>query len=293
MMRQYALLLALLVIFGCLQPQVSGNNTTEVNVTEPPNTTVVSPVNTTQNTTEPSTPVLPPNYKVSIGDRVWVNYTLWVNDSVYDTNNESLAKEAGIYSAGRAYEPFSYVVQFNQGVIDGFIINTVGLMVNETVVFDVDPERGYGFYDQSKVVMVPRYYNRSVFETVPREYLESMDLDLTVGTAYETEVGMVFINQTNEDNITLFYILVPGHKFTLNGVPQQVVNASEDYTVTIEHALNVDKYYTLPHPGTGMPTRFLVTNKSAQDITLDANHPLANETLTFEVTLLKVEPFQN
>lgn len=290
-MRQYVLLLALALLLGCTEPEVTGNNTT-LNVTDVPqaNTSVVPPSNNT--TAAPL--VVPPNYTLSIGDTAWVNYTLWVNGSVHDTNNATLANESGIYNPLRKYEPFKYSLELNKGVIPGFVLNTVGMMVNETLVFEVDPERGYGPYDPSKVINVTRYYNRSVFESVPRDYLESQGVDLTVGTAYETDVGTVFINDTNDENVTLFYIMPIGHSFRLGGIPQKVVNATSDsYTVTIEYLLYENKTYTLPHPATGMPTQFLVTDVSDDLITLDSNHPLANETLKFEVTLLKVEPFQN
>ena len=289
-MRQYVLLLALVLLFGCTEPEITGNNTT-VNVTSVPpgNTSVVPPDGNTSTVTQ-----VPPGYMVGLGDTVWVNYTLWVNGSVYDTNNATLANESGIYNPRRDYGPFQYTVEFNKGVIDGFIANTIGMTVNETLTFEVDPGRGYGVYDPSKVINVTRYYNRSVFETVPKDYLESQDVDLTVGTAYETEVGTVFINDTNDENVTLFYIMPVGHSFNLGGIPQKVVNASSDsFTVTIEYLLEKDKYYTLPHPATGIPTRFLVTDVTDDVITLDSNHPLANETLKFKVTLLKVQPFQN
>jgi len=38
------------------------------------------------------------------------------------------------------------------------------------------------------------------------------------------------------------------------------------------------------------PTVFSVTEKTEQEITLDANHPLANKTLRFSVTLLDTVP---
>lgn len=291
-MRQYILLLALVLLFGCIEPEITGNNTT-ANVTDIPsgNTSPVPPAN---NATAVAPIVVPPNYTVSVGDTVWVNYTLWVNGSVYDTNNATLANESGLYNPLRDYGPFMYTVEFNKGVIDGFIINTVGLMVNETVNFEVDPERGYGPYDPSKVIVLPRYYNISTFETVPRAELEARGIDVAIGTGYETDVGMVFINDSNEENVTLFYVMPLNHSFRFNGISQKVVNASSDtFTVTIENRLNEGKYYTLPHPATAMPTRFLVTSVNEENITLDSNHPLANETLKFEVTLLKVEPFQN
>jgi FKBP-type peptidyl-prolyl cis-trans isomerase 2 len=282
----------LILLFGCIEPEIAGNNTT-MNVSDVPlnNTSVVVPP--ANNTTTAPPLIVPPDYEVGLGDKVWVNYTLWINGSVYDTNNATLANESGIYNPLRSYGPFEYTEEFNKGVIDGFIVNTLGMKVNETVLFNVTPDRGYGVYDPSKVITVSRYYNRSVFETVPREYLDSQGIDLTVGTAYETDVGTVFINDTNDENVTLFYILPVGHSFRLGGIPQKVVNSTDSYTVTIEYLLYENQTYTLPHPETGMPTRFLVTDVNNETITLDSNHPLANKTLTFEVTLLKVEPFQN
>ncbi len=289
MMRRYIVFaIVLMLVFGCPQTEIPSNETAE----EPPQT-LITPVTPPTTEQPPEIPTIPPGYTVNLGDTVWVNYTLWVNGIVIDTNNATLANESGIYNPQRKYEPFVYTVEFNKGVIEGFIINTIGLALNETVYFDVDPARGYGPYDPTKVIVVPRYYEVSNYETVPRAYLEQQGVNISNGTAYNTPYGDVFIDSFNEENVTLFYIFLPGHSFILKGIPQKIVSTdSAAFTATIEYMLEVNKTYSLPHPQTGMPTPFLVTDKTDQNITLDGNHPLANETLTFRVTLVDVIPYQ-
>lgn len=271
------------MVFGCTEEGQPANNTTSLPIIVPANNTTLIP----------SSPQgLPSDYSVNLGDKISVNYTLWVDGKVYDTNNETLAIESGIYNPYRVYGPFVFDVIFNQGVIDGFVANVIGMTINETISFAVTPDRGYGYYDETKVITVPRYYNKSLFETVPLSYFEEQGLNTSVGTGFDTPYGTVFINSTNEENATLFYVLSPGQKFTFNGIPQEVVNLT-NFTATIEYTFKQNSTYVIPHPQTGAPTSYLVTNKTEQNITLDANHKLANKTLIFEVTLLDAIPYNS
>lgn len=269
-----------LVFFGCVTEQPAANETG-------PGLPVIEPVGEPSGTIEE--PGLPPDYSVDLGDTIWVEYTMWVDDEVRDTSNETLAKEAGIYNSRRTYEPFSFVVAFNEGVITGFVVNVIGLRMDETVYFNVDPERGYGPYDPANVFVVPRYYNKSLLETVPRSYLEEQGVNITEGAAFDTDYGTVFIESVNDENATLFYILQEGDKFLFNGVLQQVHSVG-NLTATIEYLLAENGTYMLPNPQTGAPTAYRVTEKTEQNITLDGNHLLANETLRFKVTLVDAEP---
>ena len=283
-MREYILIMALVLLFGCIVSPPAANNTTG-------NTTILTPVSnnsTTNNSASMNTtPPLPANYTVQFGDTVWVNYTLWVDGKVLDTSNATLANESGIFNPNRKYEPLMFEVALNKGIIDGFVLNTVGMTVNETLVYEVEPKRGYGPWDPEKVIVVPRYYNRSNFEVVPRSYFEGSGLNLSVGEGFDTDYGTVFINATNDENITLFY-LFDKDVFSVNGIPQSVHSFNSNFTVTIEYLLEMNKTYALPNPVTGMSNLFKVTNKTDQNITLDGNHPLANKTLTFQVTLVNV-----
>ena len=284
-MRFYIALFVLMVmLFGCFEDvQPPANNTTHVPIID-----VVD--NATPNISQNVSQALPPDYSVNLGDTVWVNYTLWVDGEVFDTNNATLAQEAGIFNPYRNYEPFKFQVAFNKGVIEGFVINVIGMRINETVRFSVDPKRGYGLHDPRKVIVIPRYYNMSLYEDVPRSYLEDRGINITNGTGFDTDIGTVFIHDFNDENVTLFYILTTGHKFTANGLPQQVVNMS-NLSVTIEFMLPENESYYLPHPETGATTMFKVADKNSTSIILDSNHPLANKTLTFRVTLLDVKPY--
>jgi FKBP-type peptidyl-prolyl cis-trans isomerase 2 len=272
-MREYALIIALVFLLGCLITPPPSNETPDNTTTLTPIPTNVSDNTSTQNATMNQTSSLPENYFVNFGDTVWVNYTLWVDDKVIDTNNETLAREEGIYNWARKYEPFKFEVALNEGLIDGFILNVVGMTINETISF--------------KVELAPRYYNRSNFEVVPRSYLEAQGINISIGSGYLTPYGTVFINETNEENVTLFYLLLQGTNFTVNNIPQTVHSTHTNFTVTIEYLFEMNETYTIPDPQTGLSTRYTVIDKTDQNITLDANHPLANDTLKFEVTLIE------
>jgi FKBP-type peptidyl-prolyl cis-trans isomerase 2 len=271
------LILAMFLVFGCVNPP------------EPP-ANVANPqpvINTANSTTQVLKPI-PSGSSIDIGDTVWVDYTLRVDGKVMDTSNATLANESGIYSAMRAYEPLRFTVEFNKGMIAGFVLGVIGMEVNETQSFQVDPARGYGAYDPRKVFLVDRYYTKNMSENVPRAYLESIGINASIGSAYETSSGTVFIQNVSGDNVTLFYVLMPGKQFTVNGIPQRIANVS-NLTATIEFDLDQNQSYSLPDPETGAPVRFTVLNKTNDTITLDSNHPLANKTLDFTVTVLRAE----
>jgi len=285
-------LAVVLLLAGCLTPPPSGNNTSTSNVTFSPypsqNATppVQNPaIPAPQNTTTAPKP-LPSDYSVSMGDTVWVDYTLWVKGKVYDTNNATLANESGIYSPMRKYEPLKFNATVGSGMITGFVLGTIGMTLGETVTFNVAPERGYGPYDPKKVVVIDRYYNRSLYETIPRSYFTDQGItNVTNGTSFNTTAGIVFIADLNDENATLYYMLQKGQNLTASNVPQRVVEVYNS-TATLEYMLQENKTYLVANPQTGAPARYTVIGKTDQNITLDGNHPLANETLRFQVTLL-------
>jgi FKBP-type peptidyl-prolyl cis-trans isomerase 2 len=287
-MKVYAVILLLvisLLAFGCVNPPQP-----QANATLP----VISAANGT-NATAPALAMkpIPPGASVDVGDLVWVNYTLRVDGKVYDTTNATLAAESGIYNMARKYEPLNFTVEFNKGLITGFILGVIGMEVNGTESFTVDPARGYGLYDPQQVVVVERYYEKNLTEVVPRSFLEEQGINVSgsKGAAYNTPYGTVFIQNFTDDTATLVYVLVPGSSFTMNGIPQNVT-ALSNMTATIEFMLEDGKSYVLPDPRTGQQKLFKVANKTDTNITLDGNSPLANKTLDFTVTLLRAERLQ-
>lgn len=290
-----------LLLFGCVNPPAGGNATSSQPTMNAQNGTVSQPANPQANTSAPQANAsanastgpkpLPADYSVSMGDNVSVMYTLYVDGKVYDTNNATIANESGIYSPLRIYKPFTFQVLIGRGVIDGFVTNVIGMRINETISFTVDPKRGYGEYDPSKVIVVPRYYNKSVMETVPRSYFTERNISVENGTGFDSPFGSVFAQNVTDDNVTLFYITLTkvNSSFRYMNMPQKVV-AVGDFIATIELLLDVNKTYTLANPSTGEPTRYVVLGKTPDNITLDSNPALANKTLFFNVTLVDAVP---
>jgi len=274
--------LAILILMaGCVTPQPPQNNTT-----------VTTPVLGPANGSVPGNVQVQPQEGVTyvkMNDTVSVDYTLRVDGKVVDTNNPILANESGIYNPMRVYEPLTFKVSFDSGMIPGFVANLLAMEVNDTKRFTVAPEDGYGLIDPNKFITVPRYYTKDLYETVPRASLEKNGVTINkTGAGYKTPYGTVIVTNYTDENVTLFYMLTPGTNFTVSGIPQGVVEVS-NYTATIEFLLEQNKTYLLPHPETGERQYFLVSDKNDQNITLDGNHPLANKTLDFDVKLLKIE----
>lgn len=293
-MMRYLAIFSLLLLLGCIQPQTVGNDSnvsTVIGNTSP----LPEPVeNQTANETVQENVSTGPTYvydrSADFGDIVAVNYTLWVDGEVIDTNNETLAKEVGLYNQYRKYDPLVFELAPDKQMINGFVFSIVGMEINETLSFDVEPDKGYGYYDQSKVVVIPRSYNRSLYEVVPRDALEQQGFtNLSEGAGFNTSLGLVIVDELNDDNVTLFYNFEQGKTFLLNGIPQIVTSVDRDtLNATIEFDLEENQTYQLPHPQTGTPTYFRITNKTDEEITLDSNHYLANKTLHFRVTLLSI-----
>jgi FKBP-type peptidyl-prolyl cis-trans isomerase 2 len=280
------LILAIFLLFGCVNPpQPPANATSPPPVMTAANNTTL--VNATANTSLTLKPI-PPGDSVSLDDTVWADYTLRVDGKVLDTTNATLANQSGIYNPARTYAPLKFEVAYNKSIITGFINDVIGMKVNETESFEVDPARGYGLYDPSKVIVVDRYYEKNLSEQVPRAYLESNGVNVTQGAGFQQASGMVFIQNVTNDTVTLFYVLTTGKNFTANGIPQSVVKVS-NLTATIEFALDVNRSYLLPDPATGQTKVFTVLGKTDTNITLDGNHPLANKTLDFTVTVVQAE----
>jgi FKBP-type peptidyl-prolyl cis-trans isomerase 2 len=149
---------------------------------------------------------------------------------------------------------------------------------------------GYGQVDPSKFLTIPRYYNMSLFETLPKSYFTDRNISIENGTSFDTKYGTVIVQDIKGDNVTIFYYWAQGQKMEVNGVPIMVASLNmTDFTAVMEYNLALNKTYQLPNPDTGVQTSYLVANKTDTNITLDHNHPLAGKTLDFEVTLLKIQ----
>jgi len=225
--------------------------------------------------TTPETPTPEPEERIAqFGDWVVVDYTLKLEDgSIVET------------TYGKS--PMRFQLLTNAGLIDGFVEGVIGMKEGEMKTIVVPPEKGYGTNDPSKIVTVARAYNRSLFEYVPVDYLESQGVNVTIGHSYKTSIGYVLISNVTNGTAELFYVLSKDQEFIFNGIPQKVL-AVENMTAEIQINVEVGKmYFTTDEVGN--PMTVVVQNVTETAVVWDSNHPLADTTLYFDVMLRTIE----
>ncbi len=78
------------------------------------------------------------------GDTVSVFYVGRLDDgTLFDTNNESVARNAGVYNQARQYVPFEFTLGMGK-VIVGFDKAVTGMKIGETKKVKIPPEEAYG-----------------------------------------------------------------------------------------------------------------------------------------------------
>jgi len=89
------------------------------------------------------------------GDAVYVNYIASINKTIFDTNIETVAKSAGIYSSSKQYKPLEITVGAGQ-FIKGFEDALYGMKEGGEKTITIPPELAYGNFDPSKIVSIPK-----------------------------------------------------------------------------------------------------------------------------------------
>ncbi len=97
-------------------------------------------------TTLPSGETTIASGEVSVmGDVVCLNYIgSFENGTVFDTNIEDVARDAGLYDAARSYAPLCFAIGDGM-VIAGFEDGVKGMAVGESKTITVPPEKGYPY----------------------------------------------------------------------------------------------------------------------------------------------------
>lgn len=119
---------------------------------------------------------------IESGDSVEIEYVGRLDDgTVFDTSRREIAEEEGLAAeqAGREYTPLEVEVGAGQ-VIEGLDEGLVGMSVGDTEVVSIPPEKGYGEYEEERVV------------EYEREQLEEMlqGAELAEGLELQTEEGL-------------------------------------------------------------------------------------------------------
>lgn len=98
------------------------------------------------------------------GDFIRLSYTGRVDRTVFDTTDEAVAKEAGIYNPEAIYGPVTVRVG-NQHVIIGLDEALEGREVGEEGELEIPPDKAFGPHDPSRV----EAYNKNAFREKPKK----------------------------------------------------------------------------------------------------------------------------
>jgi peptidylprolyl isomerase len=265
------------------------------------------------------------NISVKSGDTIFVDYVgRTVDGKVFDTSNESVAKQNDMYITNRTYRPIKFTVGKGE-MIPGFDEGVIGMKVGEMKTLTIPPEKGYGVIDPGKISTYPIIESipatktiPSVLEEIPAGEFESLFgqnlTNLTVGD--KVRIPGTNINLTVKSisaNVSLAYDLTVGYKILETGAEwNQTVVSIDGKNITTRAdvkkndivqeqgapwnttVINVNSTtITIRHnaiPDTEIPTMSggmrIHFNETA--ITIDQNNKFAGKTLIFEFTLISI-----
>lgn len=180
-----------------------------------------------------------------IGSCADVNYTgkFQVNDTIFDTSNEQLAIQEGLYNEQRTYEPLKIFIDpngnltvpegyenYSSTMIAGFLNGLIGMVEGETKTVILPPEEAYGTWNTSLAELygMDNYPLDSVVNTTIEQSIEEFQYsfpDVTVERGTTFDYGAIALETENvimakilkvTDN-ALIYQLIPedGATFTL------------------------------------------------------------------------------
>jgi len=237
------------------------------------------------------------NKTLEMDDRALVDYILSVdvlNDTtnvtssvVYDTSMEAVARSAGIYNSMRTYQSLIVDMNYNNSMLPGFTRALVGMQEGENKTFVLSPAEGYGFADPKKINPIKRIYTVARYEEVPVAYFEMHNLTYENGTPLSNGFwNAEVVNWTNA-SVLIRYLPEENQTFLFNGIPERVLNFTEE-NITIEILAQKGMKYTTSSPaGTAVSATVVAVNETS--VVLDSNHPLAGKNLQFTVFVRAIE----
>lgn len=256
---------------------------------------------------------------VDAGDTVSVLYigTLQ-NGSVFDTNREDVAMQSGIYNPAHPYEPLTFVVGVQQ-MIQGFDESVQEMRVGDRKEVTIAPEKAYGQYDPSRMIVAPRVevVNRTVeinrtLTITTAQFANVFGTAPIEGETFTTTQAPWEFNVTRADleKVTIQALVSVGDKISLPSTSwNSTITAVSDKiklrhdpkagqmietpfgNATLEVTSKEIKIITNPKKGTVISTMFgqsVVKDVNATSVILDVNHPLAGKTLVFDIEVVAV-----
>lgn len=264
---------------------------------------------------------------IQLGDCADVNYIgrFQVNNTVFDTSYENIAKQEGIYIEGRLYEPLKIFVDttgtltppdgyenYSSDMITGFIEGLIGIKENEIKTITIPPEKAYGIWNETLAKELfsyyfgfeyyPRYNPMNFTTTIEKSmlvyYNETINLSsIYVGQIIENISGfsqtgenaywLTMITNITENNVTITNIVENGTIIKTEGTWDNTIIIENETLFKIRADPVIGDIY-------GGPFSYMkVTgyNESFLFLSLNMQAPdssFINQTLNYEIKIEKL-----
>jgi FKBP-type peptidyl-prolyl cis-trans isomerase 2 len=236
-------------------------------------------------------PTTPTSENASTADKydiVTVDYTgSFLNGTVFDTSIREVAEKNGVYNPIKSYEPLTFTLGYG-GLIKGFEEAIAGMNIGEVKEVTLPPEKAYGYRSEELIQAVERVQSSPIVQNISLDkFIDSIGKEPYVGmeftvpnrSGYEVTWPMTVLAVYN-DTVTFRYH--PDRNATINTIfgPAGVYATEEEILIELKAEVG-DKVLTLVGPA-------VITDVNEENITIDFNHPLADQTLKFKIKLLGV-----
>ncbi len=261
---------------------------------------------------------------IQVGDCADVQYTgkFYVNDTVFDTSYEEVAKDAGIYNENKSYRPLKIFVDttgslskpegysnYNATMIQGFLEALVGMEEGETKTVTIPPEKGYGIWNESlaeQLGLPSQEINMSLkyswTESISNFSMYFSNVNISENEKFDygevafQKSGVLNATITNVTDNNLTYNLEPvnGSTFVmpLFNVNATVITSDDPTNFTIH--LDFEEGYTFaiqPYAGYSYNFKVIKVNETHAKFALNMNAPsieFVDQKLVFEIKVLEV-----
>lgn len=271
---------------------------------------------------------------IEVGDCVQVNYIgrFQVNNSIFSTNYEDIAKQEGLYDENLSYEPLKIFInpnynlttpndyeEYNSDFLSdnnpmplGFLNGLIGMNVSDKKTVTLAPEDAYGDWNESLAEMfgMGTYPLESVVNSTGTEnktlFLENFpELEMIEGeifdygaVAFEQEgiLNATIVNVTDEN---LTYRLLPenGSSVLLPIFNWEILFLVENETAfTMRSIIDVNHTFSIESFYGNLHFKVTDVNETSASLAMNIDAPKAyyiGQTLIFELELIKAYDTSN
>ena len=259
---------------------------------------------------------------VEIGDCVEVNYIgrYQVNNTVFDTSYEDVAKAEGLYDSTRSYQPLKIFVdptgnmtvpsgyeEYSSSMIPGFIKGLIGMSIGENKTIVVPPDEGYGTWNVSLAEQfgmsnysLANVINSSITEQTQDFTYNFPGVNLSEGTVFD--YGAVVFEQPGVLNATIqnisdgniTYRLLPenGTKILLPMFNWNVTFiVTNDTAFTMVSEVEANHTFTISYGFYKIHFKVISVNETHARLAMNYQAPkigLVDQTLVYELNVTKI-----